>query len=235
MHDIVAGSKPLRRATCGGLLVLLIMGLWLIVSSQGALGPSNSAGEGIGADRSHQHASQARPNGRHESIDKPSARERPRTSLPAAHTPARGEPVARVKIPAIGVDAPMIKLGLNPDRTLEVPADAFETGWWSGGSFPGDHGPAVIAGHVESRGGPAVFFRLDELEAGDEVRVTRPNGETTRFVVVRQERVPKEDFPTRRVYAPTSRPTLRVVTCTGDFDEARGRYRSNLIVFARRL
>lgn len=149
------------------------------------------------------------------------------------HTPAAGPPIARVEIPAIGVDAPVIRLGLNPDATLEVPADASQAGWWSGGSFPGERGPAVMAGHVDSRAGPAVFYGLDELERGDEIRITRPAGRAARFVVTRFETVRKDDFPTRAVYAYTARPTLRLVTCTGAFDEVIGRYPDNLIVFAR--
>ena len=141
--------------------------------------------------------------------------------------------MARVEIPSIGVDARMIRLGLNPDETLEVPANASETGWWSGGPFPGERGAAVVTGHVDSRAGPAVFFRLREVERGDRVHVTRPGGRTVSFVVVGNETVPKADFPTRAVYGPTDEPTLRLVTCTGDFDEARGRYPDNLIVFAR--
>lgn len=129
----------------------------------------------------------------------------------------------------------MIRLGLNPDGTLEVPANARETGWWSRGVFPGEKGTAVIAGHVDSGTGPAVFFRLRELEPGDNVRITNSEGRTARFIVERSEEHPKTDFPTRRVYAPAAGRALRLITCSGDFDEARGRYRSNLIVFARRL
>lgn len=129
----------------------------------------------------------------------------------------------------------MIRLGLNPDGTLEVPANARESGWWSRGAFPGEKGTAVIAGHVDSGAGPAVFFRLRELEPGDDVRITDSEGRTARFAVERSEEHPKNDFPTRRVYAPTAGRALRLITCSGDFDEARGRYRSNLIVFARRL
>ena len=94
----------------------------------------------------------------------------------------------RIEIPAIGVSAPVIELGLNADKTLEVPKDDGETGWWKGGPEPGERGAAVIAGHVDSKTGPAVFYRLDELRAGDEIRVHRSDGTRARFVVARLER-----------------------------------------------
>lgn len=158
----------------------------------------------------------------------------PRTRLARGHVPAAGASFARVRIPKIGVDAPVIKLGLNSDGTLQVPKRAGDTGWWSGGSFPGRRGPAVIAGHVESTGGPAVFFRLRELRAGDQVLVEPRGKPSVRFVVERRLSALKGRFPTRRVYADTPGPTLRLITCTGDFDRSTGHYRSNLIVFARR-
>lgn len=141
--------------------------------------------------------------------------------------------MSKVVIPAIGVDAPMIELGLNPDDSLEVPAKAEETGWWSGGAFPGETGTAVIAGHVDSTAGPAVFFRLGDLAAGDAIQVTDRDGRAARFVVERTESVPKDSFPTRRVYERTSEPSLRLITCTGDFAQRSGHYVSNLIVYAR--
>lgn len=78
-----------------------------------------------------------------------------------------------------------------------------------------------------------MFFRLRELSRGDEIRVVRGGGEPERFVVTGATKVPKDDFPTRRVYGRTAKPTLRLITCTGQFNESRGRYPDNLIVFAR--
>lgn len=158
----------------------------------------------------------------------------PRTRLPPGHEPASGPSIARVKIPSIGVNAPMIRLGLNRDETLQVPASASETGWWSGGSFPGRRGTAVIAGHVDSLTGPSVFYRLRELSRGDRVFVMSREGSRARFVVTHSERQPKSRFPTNRVYEKTRKPTLRLITCGGPFDSSVGRYRNNLIVFGRR-
>jgi sortase (surface protein transpeptidase) len=90
----------------------------------------------------------------------------------------------------------------------------------------------VILGHVDSTTGPAVFYRLRDLEPGDPVRVTRGDGSVAIFEVDRLEQHRKTRFPTDRVYFPTPEPTLRLVTCGGDFDTAAGSYRDNLVVFA---
>ena len=150
--------------------------------------------------------------------------------------PARREHVAipvRIEIPSIAVRAPIIRLGLNPDRTLEVPTDYDDTGWWSGGARPGENGPAVIVGHVDSKTGPAVFYRLNELRPGAKVVVVRSDGSRARFTVQGSERYPKDEFPTARVYGHTDGPTLRLITCGGEFDSSTGHYEDNTIVYAR--
>jgi LPXTG-site transpeptidase (sortase) family protein len=147
----------------------------------------------------------------------------------------KGVRPVRVEIPKIGVDAKVIKLGLNPDRTLEVPKDFQETGWWSGGYRPGAKGPALITGHVDSRSGPAIFYRLRELEKGDMVRVKGANGRVVSFKITASERVDKDSFPTKKVYGKTKRSTLRLVTCDGAFDSSIGHYEDNLIFYATRV
>jgi sortase (surface protein transpeptidase) len=145
----------------------------------------------------------------------------------------RGAVPVRVEVPSIGVDAPVIKLGLNPDRSLEVPTDYGDTGWWTGGPRPGEPGPAVIVGHVDSKSGPAVFYRLNELQRGDEIVVVGHDGSRVKFTVEGSERYPKDEFPTARVYGHTDRPTLRLITCGGDFDSSTGHYVDNTVVYAR--
>jgi hypothetical protein len=139
----------------------------------------------------------------------------------------------RIEIPAIGVRAPVIRLGLNRDRTLAVPKDFGDTGWWSGGPRPGDPGPAVIVGHVDSYTGPAVFYRVGELRPGDAIAVVGADGRRARFRVEGSERYPKADFPTDRVYGRTNGAALRLITCSGTFDHDTGHYLDNTVVFAR--
>jgi len=151
---------------------------------------------------------------------------------PPAPPPRRAAPPVRIEIAAVGVRAPVIALGLNRDGTLEVPTEFGDTGWWTGGPRPGEPGPAVIAGHVDSRTGPAVFFRLGELRAGDPIVIVRRDGSRARFLVQRAARYRKAAFPTARVYGATRRPTLRLITCSGAFDPASGHYVDNTVVYA---
>jgi hypothetical protein len=138
----------------------------------------------------------------------------------------------RVEIPSIGVASSLDRLGRAPDGTVEVPSDWGVAGWYAPGPRPGDPGSAVILGHVDSKGGPAVFYRLPQLRRGDQIKIARTDGSVVRFAVQRTQQYPKVRFPTDEVYYPTLTPALRLVTCGGDFDAAAGHYRSNVIVFA---
>jgi Sortase domain len=153
--------------------------------------------------------------------------------LPSQLLAPGGSPPVRLTVPAIGVETPLLRLGLEPDRSMQVPEDFGRAGWFAEGPAPGQPGPAVIAGHVDSKTGPAVFYRLRELRAGDQIRITTADGARLRFEVDRTQSFPKTSFPTDAVFGPTPGAELRLVTCAGTFDRARGSYRDNLVVFAR--
>jgi LPXTG-site transpeptidase (sortase) family protein len=154
----------------------------------------------------------------------------PTSAAALAH---RSAPPARIRIPAIGVSAPVVRLGLKPDGTLEVPSDFDDTGWYTGGPAPGETGPAVIAGHIDSHRGPAVFYRLRELRRGDQVSVERADGSSVRFTVDGIAQYPKRAFPTEAVFGPSPDPILRLITCGGSFDRSQRSYRDNVVVTAR--
>jgi sortase (surface protein transpeptidase) len=141
------------------------------------------------------------------------------------------EPV-RLRIPGAGVDTNLQRLGRAPDGSVEVPAGFGEAGWFADGPRPGQPGPAVILGHLDSHTGPGVFSRLPALAPGAEIVVDRADGSTATFRVSRTLQVQKTEFPTDRVYGATLQPSLRLVTCGGDFDRHRGSYRDNVIVYA---
>ena len=141
-------------------------------------------------------------------------------------------PPVRIAIPAIGVNAPVIKLGRNKDGTAEVPQSFSDAGWFEPGPEPGEKGAAVILGHVDSRSGPGVFYRLPALRRGDRITVVLRNRKTLQFVVTGMMQAPKDRFPTKLVYRSTPGPTLRLVTCGGAFNTGTGHYIDNYIVFA---
>ncbi len=151
----------------------------------------------------------------------------PATSAPEA----RSEP-ASVRIPAIDVASPLLRLGIAPDGTAEVPRDYALAGWFAG---RGRGGPTVLLGHVDSRDGPAVFYRLRDLRPGDVVEVGTTDGGVTRYAVERTEQVAKDAFPTFAVFGATADDVLRLVTCAGAFDRGARSYVDNLVVHARRV
>ena len=133
--------------------------------------------------------------------------------------PASPSPPVHVAIPTLGVSSDLEALGVRPDGSLAPPQDYDRAGWFAAGVEPGQPGPAVIAGHVDSRAGPAVFDRLAELAPGDEIIVQREDGSALTFRVTGTSEHPKSDFPTEAVYGPVPNPELRLVTCAGAFDD----------------
>ncbi|MFF5340500.1 class F sortase [Streptomyces althioticus] len=145
---------------------------------------------------------------------------------------ARSVPVG-LEIPAIGVDTPVVRLGLAPDRTVEVPPITADdpAGWYRYSPTPGRPGPSVILGHVTvGAHGDGVFRHLARLRREDGITVRLENGTAARFAVTSVRTVAKADFPTEDVYGDTARPELRLITCGGPLEE--GEYRDNVIVFA---
>jgi sortase (surface protein transpeptidase) len=142
-------------------------------------------------------------------------------------------PVSLV-IPSIGVHTKgIVDLALDKNGRLQAPTDFAKAGWYAAGPTPGEFGPAVIGAHVDSKSGPAVFYRLGALKKGAEVTVVRKDGSTARFVVDRVDRYSKADFPTGTVYGDTKgRAELRLITCGGAFDQSSGHYVDNIVAFA---
>jgi hypothetical protein len=156
------------------------------------------------------------------------------SSTQASRTPTTDptSPPALLSIPSIGVKTDLESLGLLPNGTLAPPTKWNEAGWYAGGVRPGSIGPAVIAGHVESASGPAVFFRLHELRVGDAVLVQRKDGRVLRFLVDEIHAYPKAEIPSDAVYGPTPIPELRLITSTGDVGYQTRGYLDNLVVSA---
>ncbi|AUG77491.1 peptidase C60 [Kitasatospora sp. MMS16-BH015] len=139
----------------------------------------------------------------------------------------------RVRIPRLGVDAPVTTLGLDREGRLEAPADTDRNlaGWYREGVTPGQRGTAVLAGHVDTREGPAVFYGLGSLRRGDQLEVAGADRGASWFVVDAVEVYPKKDFPDEKVYGPGRGSQLRLITCGGSYREGEG-YDGNVVVFA---
>ncbi|MEU7741478.1 class F sortase [Nonomuraea sp. NPDC050022] len=138
-----------------------------------------------------------------------------------------------IDIPSIEVEAPLMKLGLSKDGEVELPP--YEkpkmAGWYTGSAVPGDKGASVIIGHVDTKTAPAVFFKLRQVRKGEIVKVERSDGKVVKYKVDSVEQVSKDHFPAKRVYIEDG---LKLVTCGGKFDYAKGEYVDNIIVYASR-
>lgn len=139
----------------------------------------------------------------------------------------------QVAITRLGIDYPVIELGQNPDETMETPP-LFEkvTGWYKYSPTPGEIGPSIIVGHIDTYKGPSVFWRLREAQPGDEISVMREDGSTVKFKVTAVKQFEQSNFPTDEVYGNTEDSELRLITCGGTFDKKTLQYSENTVVFA---
>lgn len=152
--------------------------------------------------------------------------------VPVSTAPAAPGLPVQVSVPSLGITSSLQALGMLPDHSLAPPSAYARAGWYADGVRPGAVGPAVIAGHVDSYAGPAVFFRLKEIALGAGIEVRDSFGTVRHFTVTSIQRYPKSAFPTSAVYGPTPLPVLRLITCTGDFDASKRSYVDNLVVSA---
>jgi hypothetical protein len=140
----------------------------------------------------------------------------------------------RIAIPSIGVRAPVRAVGLAADGSIAAPelGRANETAWYRDGPTPGQFGPAVIVGHVDTRTGPAVFHDLAGLRPGARIEVTRRDRRVAVFTVSTVETYGKARLPADRVYGDFTRPGLRLITCGGPWAGGELGYADNVVVFA---
>jgi hypothetical protein len=155
-----------------------------------------------------------------------------RSPHPLGPVMARSVPV-RLDIPSVTIDTSLLRLGLNADGSLQVPWKPLLAGWYQGSPTPGQLGPAIIAGHVDSWAtGPAVFYHLGEVVRGARVLVTRADASVAQFKVTAVTSYPKTAFPTDLVYGDVNRAELRLITCA-NWNSTTQEYDSNIVVFAR--
>ncbi|MFI1095234.1 class F sortase [Streptomyces sp. NPDC020917] len=140
----------------------------------------------------------------------------------------------RLSIPSIGVDAAFVPLSLGADGTLTPPPMSTPNvvGYYADGPTPGEKGPAIVAGHVDTKTGPAVFLLLSLVKPGATASVTRADGSTATFKVDTVQTYSKAEFPDQKVYGDTPDAQLRIITCGGTFDKTKQDYKDNVVVFA---
>lgn len=177
--------------------------------------------------------------------DSPSSSSTSQSSGGSAATPAPaqkivGPSMARsvptsISIPSIKLaSSPLVQYGLDKNGAIDIPASkpGMPAGWFNGSPTPGQQGPSVIVGHVDSKSGPSVFFHLGQLRPGQTVEVSLQSGRIGTFTIDSVEEYHKAQFPTLRVYGRTDRAALRLITCGGQFNPQVGHYEDNIVVFA---
>jgi LPXTG-site transpeptidase (sortase) family protein len=139
-----------------------------------------------------------------------------------------------IEIPAIGVNAPVTRLDLNADGSVQVPplSNHNLAGWYDRSVTPGAKGTSVILGHVDDYAGASVFYNIKNLRKGEAIYVVRADGETAAFAVDGVQKAAKTNFPTSDVYGNVPYPALRLVTCGGPFDAKTGEYLDSIVVYA---
>lgn len=145
-----------------------------------------------------------------------------------------GSAPVRICLPDIKVDSDLMELGLNGDRTVQVPplSKVREAGWYKHSATPGSKGSTVILGHVDSaQYGDGVFYRLDRLHPSDRVLIARGDGKIATYRIDRVATISKKKFPTQAVYGPSSHAVIRLVTCGGTFNQSTGSYEDNVIAY----
>ncbi|MFI7382205.1 class F sortase [Streptomyces sp. NPDC049813] len=212
-----------RTAFIVGLSVLVVIGGLLLGAGIARQQPAPPAavtkpGPAVGAQQTPGAAATGRASTPRDESPSPSA-------LPSS-------PPVRVTIPALRVSSPLEKLGLNRQHAMTTPRDPAKAGWYAPGPTPGAKGPSVIAGHVTWNGTPAVFFKLSELDVGDQVKVARRDGRTAVFTVERVAVYAKDDFPTVEVYRNIDGAGLRLITCGGTYSKKDHHYADNVVVYA---
>ncbi|NES30977.1 class F sortase [Micromonospora terminaliae] len=159
-----------------------------------------------------------------------------RTAEPARAREPASLPV-RLAVPSIKVTAPVTPVGQARDGSIDVPplTEHNQTGWYNRGSVPGDPGRAIIVGHVDTKSGPAVFYRLHDLKPGDRIEVTRSDRSVVTFKVDTVEYFDKANLPADRVYGESGPAELRLITCGGEWVGGHTGYEDNVIAFASLL
>jgi sortase A len=138
---------------------------------------------------------------------------------------------SRIKIPSLEIDTEIIPVGLLENGEMAVPKETNIVGWYNKGVMPGAKGNSVVAGHVDSKEGPAIFFYLKNLEKGQEILISDKEGHTRKFVVREKKSYKNDEAPIEEIFGVSSKRNLNLITCTGTFNHALHEYPDRLVVY----
>lgn len=231
MRPTITQSQSQRfRNTAGTAAVLL-----LVLAGCGS--PDTGSGDEAGGNAAPKSSASAPATPNPESSSSNTTEAKQAQKATPAEVGMAMEPSQPVgfSIPALDRQDDIIKTGLREDNSLEVPPEheGAPASWYEGSPTPGEIGPAVLLGHVNSLADESgVFYDLESMVEGDTITVDRADGSTAVFEVYESEIYPKNEFPTKAVYQPTEGAELRLITCDG-FTESSGEFVENLVVYAK--
>ncbi len=233
----LARSAGITLFACGVLATSLGLGGWRLItqalhgqrSGAGQAGQGGQGGQGGQRGRAGTGANGGSGGHGNLAVQASGSVRRISSARPGHHAVARPDWLV---IPAIGVSTNLIKLGLTAEHALQVPPTAAIAGWYTKSPRPGGLGAAIIAGHIDSRLGPGVFYRLRDLRRGQYIYVILANHTVAVFEVTGKRMYSKSSFPDSVIYGPVPDAELRLITCGGTFDYATGSYLSNVVVTA---
>jgi sortase (surface protein transpeptidase) len=243
MSDITHSGRRGRQLAAAAAIVLVAAGVIALLTGLRSQRQAPQPPAAAAVTSSSSSSSPAQTPAPSRSTTRPGASGKPTksatTAKPAAKPAAKGPLLARstpvrLEIPQLQVSSDVLQLGLNPDQTLQVPPLTKDSraGWYKYSPTPGQLGPSVLLGHVDSDHGPGIFFKLGALRPGAIVNLTRADDTTAVFRVDRVASYRKDKFPTLEVYGNTNSAQLRLITCGGEFDSGSHHYDSNIVAFA---
>lgn len=151
---------------------------------------------------------------------------------PVVQAPVTSNQPVRLEIPKVGVDAAVESVGLTSTGLMDVPQGVMNVAWYNPGVAPGQPGNAVFSGHFDDyKQDPAVFWRLDELEVGDEVVATDASGNVYRYQVTGKELYRYDQAPLNRIFGYSINANLNLITCNGTWDQANRNYDQRLVIY----
>jgi sortase (surface protein transpeptidase) len=150
--------------------------------------------------------------------------------------PVEGVAPIALQVDSVGVDAP-IELGAVVDGAMQDPSGPWVVSWYEPLGKVGEGGNVVMAGHVDYWNvGPAVFWDIRDLPAGEVIRVVGEDGKNYEYAVQWIERYEAAGLTPEviqnDIVGDTGEETLTLITCGGTFDPATGEYNERWVVRA---
>jgi LPXTG-site transpeptidase (sortase) family protein len=139
-----------------------------------------------------------------------------------------------IDIPFIGVHSRVMQTLTKSDGSLGAPANVYDTAWYTDSSKPGQPGAMLIDGHISSWTTKGVFYNLDKLVKGNTISITRGDGKTFDYSIVKSETVDakKVNMADLLVSQDTAKPGLNLISCSGDVIPGTNEFNKRIIVYA---